>query len=108
MVMEDRSRRLAEPLRWTRGGKLAVIAAGVCLLICVLGAGTYGLVHGFSTPQQAGCIDVLVPSTLGAANVHACDRKAKLLCATPGNAGLAGNDSLRSQCRREGYAFGSS
>jgi hypothetical protein len=105
MVMMDQSRRLSEPLKWTRAGKLSMIAVSVLLAVCVIGAGTYGLVHGFSKKQTPGCIDVIVPSTLGGADVHACGSKAKQLCGAPGGAGLAGNDSLRSQCRREGYAF---
>jgi hypothetical protein len=107
MVMMDQSRRLSEPLKWTPAGKLAVIVVSVLLALCVVGAGAYGLVHGFSTKRTPGCIDVIVPSTLGGADVHACGAKAKTLCGTPSGAGLAGNDSLRSQCRRERYAFGS-
>jgi hypothetical protein len=107
MVMEHQAQRLSQPLRWTPAGKLAVIAAALCLAVSALGAGIYGVVHGFTTHSAPGCIDVIVPSTLGAANVHACGSKAKMLCATPGR-GLTDNDSLRAQCRREGYAFRSS
>jgi hypothetical protein len=105
MVMMDQSKRLAEPLRWTAGGKLAVVAVSAMLLVCVLGAGVYGLVHGFGSHHQAGCVDVIVASTLGGADVHACGSKARTLCAAPAGGGLAGNDSLREQCRREGYPY---
>ncbi len=105
--MMDQSRRLSEPLKWTPAGRLSVIAVAIVLAVCVIGAGVYGVVNGFSRASTPGCIDVIVPSTLGGADVHACGAKAKTLCATPSHAGLAGNDSLRGQCRREGYAFGS-
>jgi hypothetical protein len=107
MVMMDQSRRLAEPLRWTRSGKLAVVAVGLLLAVCILGAGVYGLVHGFGSRKSApGCIDVTVASTLGGADLHACGHAAKAICASPG-AGQAHNDDLRQACRREGYPFGS-
>jgi hypothetical protein len=105
MVMMDQSRRLSEPLKWTRAGKLSIIAVSIVLAVCVIGAGAYGLVHGFGTHRTPGCIDVIVPSTLGGADVHACGPKARQLCGAPSGAGLAGNESLRSQCRREGYVF---
>jgi hypothetical protein len=105
MVMMDQSKRLSEPLRWTPGGRLAVIAAATILAVCVIGAGVYGAVHGFSHHRQAGCVDVIVPSTLGGADVHACGGKARTLCSAPAGAGLTGNDTLREQCRQEGYPF---
>jgi hypothetical protein len=105
MVMMDQSRRLSEPLQWTRVGKLAVMTSALLLVVCVIGAGAYGLIHGFGTHRQPGCVDVIVPSTLGGADVHACGGKARELCAAPGGAGLQGNDALREQCQRLRYPY---
>jgi hypothetical protein len=105
MVMQDQAQRLSQPLKWTRGGRLAVALASACLAACVLAAGVYGVVHGFGSRSQPGCIDVTVPSTLGAANLHACGSRAKAMCASPNR--LTGRDALQTPCRRAGYPLGS-
>lgn len=103
MIMMDQSKRLSEPLRWTRAGKLAVAASVVCLLLAV---GTLGI-HSLTSParNEAGCINVTFPSTLGAANLHACGGKARTLCAAPGVYASIG-DPLREACRHAGDAYG--
>jgi hypothetical protein len=104
MIMMDQSKRLSEPLRWTRAGRLAVIAAGVSLLLALVGLGIYTL----STPARGGarqgCIDVTFPSTLGAANLYSCGPRARAICASPGAyKGIEG--VLRDACRSAGYAY---
>lgn len=105
MIMIDHSRRLSEPLRWTKVGRLAVIAAVVSLLVA-----TVVLVAVVSTNGSRlgrGCIEVTFPSTLGAAAQHACGARARNVCANPAaNPALADKGALREACRGAGLPYG--
>jgi hypothetical protein len=103
MIMQDRSRRLSEPLRWGRREKAAVGVALGCVLAAMIALGAYALSSG--APARRDCIDVTFASTVGGATLHACGARARAICASPGELkGIA--DSLRAACRRAGFAFG--
>jgi hypothetical protein len=104
MIMQDRSRRLTEPLRWGRREKVAVGAALGCLIATIIALGAYALSSG--SPARRDCIDVTFASTVGGATLHACGARARAICASPGE--LKGiSDSLRVACRHAGFPFGS-
>lgn len=102
--MQDQSKRLSQPLQWTRTGRLAV--AAVVLLILV--AGVVAAVVGSSgSSARPGCLEVTVPSTLGGAVVRQCGTTARDTCAQPArNPGLAANGALREACRHAGLPYG--
>jgi hypothetical protein len=104
MVMQEQSKRLSEPLRWTRGGKLAVLSACVVLLAALA---TVAVLASTSGSRPAGCIEVTFPSTLGAAVIHPCGARASELCANPSeNPAVAAHDALRDACRQAGLRYG--
>jgi hypothetical protein len=102
--MHEQSRRLSEPLRWTRAGRIAVAVVVVALAVgtvvaVVASTGAKRLPHG--------CIEVTFASTLGAAAIHPCGARAREACANPGqNPGLAEHGALRDACRRAGLPYG--
>lgn len=105
--MQDQSKRLAEPLRWTRASRLAVACAVLALVVAGAVVAVVGSTSG--TPTHRGCIEITVPSTLGGAVVRQCGSAARQMCANPaGNRGLAANGALRDACRRAGLAYGRS
>jgi hypothetical protein len=105
MIMIDQSKRLSEPLRWTKAGRLGVITAAVSLLIAV--AVLVAVVSTGGSKLGAGCIEVTFPSTLGAAAQHACGAKARGICANPAqNPALADKGALREACRKAGLPYG--
>jgi hypothetical protein len=105
MVMHEQSRRLSEPLRWTRAGRLAVIA-----VVALLAVGTVVAVVVSATGGDKlapGCIEVTFASTLGAAVERPCGARAREVCAHPEqNPGLAEHGALREACRRAGLQYG--
>ena len=103
MIMQDRSERLSEPLRWGRREKTAVAAVLACVVLVVLGLGVYALTSG--APRRAGCIELTFASTLGAAEIHACGARARSTCAS-GNASKGLAEALRDACRKAGYPYG--
>jgi hypothetical protein len=105
MVMQEHSKRLAQPLSWTRAGRLAVIAT-----VLVLAVGTVvAVIASTGTEKLApGCIQVTFASTLGAAVAHPCGARAREVCAKPAeNPGLAEHGRLRDACRRAGLPYAS-
>ena len=104
--MMDQSKRLSEPLRWTRAGRLAVIAVGASLLAAVAAVLVIALASG-SSPRP-GCIEVTFPSTLGAAIMQRCGSSARTACAEPAeHPQLAANGTLRDACARARLPYGS-
>lgn len=99
MVMVGQNRRLREPLRWTRAGKITVAAAGA-----IVAAAVIALVVAISsgTPaKRPGCIAVTFASSVGGATVEACGAKARSDCADPQGSSLAADaGALRVECRR--------
>jgi len=105
MIMMDQSKRLSEPLRWPRTGRLALIAASVLLLVAVA---TVAVIASTSGPsRRAGCIEVTFASTLGAAVIRPCGTKARTLCANPAeNPAAAAHGALREACRQASLPYG--
>lgn len=104
MVMHEQSRRLSEPLRWTRGGRIAV-----AVVVAVLAIGTVVAVVASSGGKRLapGCIEVTFASTLGAAAESLCGARAREACATPAqNPALAAHGALREACRKAGIPYG--
>jgi hypothetical protein len=102
--MHEQSRRLSEPLRWTRAGRIAV-----AIVLAALAVGTVIAVVASTGGKRLapGCIEVTFASTLGAAVEHPCGARARDVCAHPGeNPGLAEHGALRAACRRAGLPYG--
>jgi hypothetical protein len=100
--MIDQQRRLSEPPRWTRAGRIAVAGVVAALVLGALALGVYAATGGFSEQAEAGCIEVTFASTTGAAQLHACGAHARQICAAPeSTGGIAG--AVREACRRAGY-----
>ena len=100
MIMIDRSRRLAEPLRWGRREKIAVWVVAACLVLGPVGLGIATLAGGSHTRRN--CIDVTFASTLGGARLHACGGQARRICASPAQSPQIADD-LRAACARAGF-----
>jgi len=105
MVMIDQNKRLSEPLRWTRMGRIAVIVAGALLLAALATVVVIASTSG--SGRRVGCIEVTFASTLGAAVIHPCGAKARALCANPAeNPAAAAHEALREACRQAGLPYG--
>lgn len=102
--MQEQSRRLSQPLRWTRAGRVGVIVAAVLLV-----GGSIAAVVASSGPTKLapGCFEVTFASTLGAAVQRPCGAHARELCAHPSeHPGLAEHGELRDACRRARLPYG--
>lgn len=102
MIMENRSKRLSEPLRWGKREKTVVGALLACVLLVAIGLGAFALTSGSREP--ADCVDVTFASTLGAARLHACGGRARAMCASPDTSKEI-VQPLRDACRRAGFPF---
>ncbi|HLB22240.1 MAG TPA: hypothetical protein VK605_09005 [Solirubrobacteraceae bacterium] len=102
MIMEARAKRLATPLHWGRRERAAVGAALALLAAAAIALGAYALTSG--SPARADCIEVVFPSTLGGAKLHACGSRARQVCASSAAyQGLA--HDLSAACRRAGFPY---
>ncbi len=105
MVMQEQAKRLAEPLRWTRASRLAVIAA--CTVLVVAFAVVAVVAETKGTGTHPGCIEVTFASTLGAAAIHPCGERARALCANPAeNPAAMAHGHLLEACRQAGLPYG--
>jgi hypothetical protein len=105
MVMQEQSKRLAQPLQWTGAGRVAVI---VTVLVLAIGTVVAVVASTGKETLAPGCIQVTFASTLGAAVVHPCGARAREVCAKPAdNPGLAEHGKLRDACRRAGLPYAS-
>jgi hypothetical protein len=102
MIMENRSKRLSEPMRWRRREKAVVAVLASCVVLALIGLGAYALTDGSREPKD--CVDATVASSLGAAYLHACGARARAMCAAPGVSKEIGQP-LREACRRAGFPF---
>lgn len=103
MILADHSKRLSEPLRWTRAGRLAVVVALVLLV-----GGTVAAVVASTGAKRlpAGCIEVTFASTLGGAAERLCGAHAREACAGPAQTpALAAHGALREACRKAGLPY---
>src|SRR5207248_10444801 len=103
MIMIDRSRRLAEPLRWGRREKLAVGALLACVVLALAGLGAYALTSG--APARRDCVDVTFASTLGGAKLHGCGSRARRICASASGAFRGIAEQLQAACKHAGLPF---
>jgi hypothetical protein len=107
MILPDQSKRLSEPVRWTRMGKIAVASIVAGVLVGVLGLAVYSALGG--TSESAGCVDVTFASTLGGSRLHACGERAREVCASPAsNPEATAGGALRTACEQAGYPYGPS
>jgi hypothetical protein len=102
MIMENRSKRLSEPLSWGRREKTIVAVLLSCLALGLIGLGAFALTSGSKEPRD--CVDITFASSLGAAQMHACGARAKTLCAVP-RASKEIAQPLRQACGRAGFPF---
>lgn len=105
MVMVGQQRRLEQPLRWGRRERWAVFAIVAALILGAAVVVVYAITSSGGS-SKAGCVEVTVPSTLGAAVVHSCGQDARNLC-RQGTKSQVPVDALRAECARLHYAFGS-
>lgn len=104
MVMQEQSRRLSEPLHWTRAGRLAVLAVGGLLVAALV---TVAVLASTTGSRQTGCIEVTYASSLGAALMHPCGAHAREACARPDQyPAAAAHGALREACRQAGLPYG--
>jgi hypothetical protein len=96
MPLEGHADRLATPLS-SRERRALLGLAGV-LAALVIAFALYSVVNHSSSPE-AGCIDVVVPASVGGASIHRCGEAARRLCAT--QSGIS--DEIAQACKREGY-----
>jgi hypothetical protein len=101
MIMENRARRLGEPLRWGRREKTAVAALAACAVLALVALGIYALTSG--ARAHGACVDVTFASTVGAANVHRCGAQAKRVCASGDFPAITAD--LRAACAHAGFPF---
>lgn len=101
MIMENRARRLSEPLRWGRREKTAVAALLACLSLALAGLVAYALSSGAGARKD--CVDVTFASTVGGATLHACGAQARRVCASGSFPALSAE--LAAACRHAGFAF---
>lgn len=103
MVLVGHSKRLAEPLPWSRRERTIVAVLLACVALLAAGMGAYALTGG--APARRDCIEVTFASTLGGATEHSCGGQARTVCASPG-AFRSVAEELRAQCERAGFPFG--
>jgi hypothetical protein len=101
MVMQEQSRRLAEPLRWGRRERIAVLSLLAVVVLALAGLGAYALSSG--SPARGDCVTVTFASTLGGADLHGCGAKARQICGSGDFPHLAGQ--LQVACQRAGLPF---
>ncbi len=102
MIMEAREKRLSTPLQWGRREKTAVASVLTLLVVALVALGVYGLTSG--SPARADCVEVVFPSNLGAAKLHACGAKARTVCSSGARyKGIA--EELKAACGRAGFPY---
>jgi hypothetical protein len=101
MVMQERAKRLSEPLPWGRREKTLVGILLACLVIALGALGAYALVKG--APARADCVSVTFASTLGGAELHGCGAKARSICASGAFPHI--QSELRTACEKAGFPF---
>jgi hypothetical protein len=101
MVMQERARRLSEPLRWGRREKTIVAALASVVVIALVALGAFALSSG--SPARRDCVTVTFASTLGGAELHGCGARARAICASGSFPHIEGE--LRAACEHAGFAY---
>ncbi len=102
MIMENRSKRLSEPLRWGRREKTVVAVLRQLRADRVDWARRLCPDKRLEEPKD--CVDITFASTLGAAHDARLWRARQDLCAAP-QASKEIAQPLKQACRRAGYPF---
>jgi hypothetical protein len=102
MVMQEQSRRLAEPLRWGKREKTIIATVLSVVALALIGLVAYGLTSG--SPARKDCIDVTFASTLGGAELKGCGSQARRICAS-GHTFKTIQTELKASCERAGFPF---
>jgi hypothetical protein len=102
MVMVGHSARLATPLSRAQTRVMAAVLGGVLAL--VIGAIVFASLSSSQQHSARGCVDVIVPSTMGAGQLHQCGASAREWCGS-----LVGKTNAMARaalpaCRRAGLA----
>lgn len=99
MVMERHADRLAQPMSrrqsWILAGVLGVLGLAIVIAILVATVGSDGA-------SRNGCVNVIVPSSLGAGQEHQCGAAARRWCAELSGASTAEARLVLPECRRAG------
>jgi hypothetical protein len=102
MIMEARAKRLSTPLQWGRREKAVVGALLGVVVAAAIALGAYAISSG--SPARKDCVEVVFPSTLGGARLHACGARARRICASPASYKSVG-DALGEACKRAGFPY---
>lgn len=102
--MVGQAQRLAQPLRWTRAGKIAIAVLSTCLIGVAVALAV--LIASGGTREAKGCFEVTFPGFVGAQYLHACGPKARAICAEPTSRTEVARKTLEQACRKAGYPFG--
>jgi hypothetical protein len=102
MVMIGHSARLATPLSRRQTRTMAAVLG--CVLALVVAAIVFASVGSDRASSARGCVNVVVPSTMGAAQMHQCGVAARQWCDS-----LVGKRDpmarlVLPECRRAGLA----
>jgi hypothetical protein len=104
MPLEGQWQRQNTPLRSGSPRERRTLVAIAVVLAIGLAVILYFTVFE-STTAKAGCVDVTVPSTMGAGNIHSCGRAAQRLCDS--QYGRSERDpfarAAHRSCRKAGY-----
>lgn len=105
MVMIDQNKRLSEPLRWTRAGRIAMISAAALLVAALATVAVLAATNGHA--HKAGCIEVTFATSLGGGVMQPCGAHARAACAHPAEyPAAAAHNALRDACRKAGLPYG--
>jgi hypothetical protein len=102
MVMQEQSRRLAQPLQWGRREKGAIAALLACLIVGLVALGIH-TVNTKNGSEPANCVRVTFASTLGGADLHGCGAQARRICASGQFRSI--QHELRLACERAGFPY---
>jgi hypothetical protein len=102
MVMQEQSRRLAEPLRWGARQK-AVIAVVLGLTVVAVVVLAVRGVKSHNGAEASNCVRVTFASTLGGADLHGCGAQARRICASGSFPHVA--KELQLACERAGFPY---
>jgi hypothetical protein len=102
MVMIGHSARLATPLSRRQTRTMAAVVGAVLAL--VVGVIVFASVNSDQASSGHGCINLIVPSSMGAAQLHQCGAGARQWCDS-----LVGKRTVEArlvlpECRRAGLA----
>jgi hypothetical protein len=105
MPLEGHWNRVNTPLRRITGRERRVLAAVAAVLAAtVLGLAAAALFG--RSESEPGCVDITLPSTMGAGVQHACGSRAQSLCASAPVRGGQFERAARGPCERAGYRLG--